>query len=83
MNKPLRTVTDVALSRIRRRLKRNYLTESWTPANLPDDWQIVRNAWNRANLLCTTLCSALFGLGLLALIQRARIDIPSRQPRCS
>lgn len=50
----------------------NYLTESWTPATLPDNWQTARDAWTRANAWRTVLCTGLFGLGLLALVQRAR-----------
>lgn len=52
----------------------NYLTESWTAANLPEDWRTVRDAWNRANAWRAILCTGLFGLGLLALVQRPRSD---------
>jgi uncharacterized membrane protein len=48
----------------------NHLTESWTPATLPEDWQAVREAWNRANNWRALLCTALFGLGLLSLARR-------------
>ncbi len=50
----------------------NYLTESWTPASLPEDWSTVRDAWNRANAWRAALSAGLFGLGLLALMQRSR-----------
>lgn len=57
----------------------NHLTESWTPATLPADWAVTRDAWNRANLWRAGWSLALFVAGLLALLWRAA-DGPRQSP---
>jgi uncharacterized membrane protein len=58
----------------------NQLTESWTPATLPADWAVVRDAWNRANLLRAVLSAGLFALGLLSLTLRLLVAAPAMAP---
>ncbi|ADZ93114.1 DUF1772 domain-containing protein [Marinomonas mediterranea] len=38
----------------------NYYTESWAPANLPDDWQHIRDQWNHANYFRSAWSISLF-----------------------
>lgn len=49
----------------------NYTTESWDPQNLPDDWQSVRDQWNRANALRVATSASAFVLSVSALVVRA------------
>ncbi len=48
----------------------NALTESWTPATLPADWQTTRDAWNLANLWRACLSATLFAIALQTLVAR-------------
>jgi uncharacterized membrane protein len=48
----------------------NQLTESWTPANLPENWSTVRADWNQANLWRAWLCLVLFAASLLTISLR-------------
>lgn len=50
----------------------NRLTESWSAATLPADWQHTRDAWNRANAWRSVLSLGLFVAALLALSWRLR-----------
>lgn len=49
----------------------NYYTESWNPASLPADWELVRRQWNSANLTRVITSGTAFVLGILALITRS------------
>ncbi len=49
----------------------NALTESWDPANLPENWQEVRDGWNLANAFRMVMSLGSFLLCLLALVVRA------------
>jgi uncharacterized membrane protein len=49
----------------------NALTESWDPANLPENWQEIRDSWNLANGFRVVMSFGSFLLCLLALVVRA------------
>ena len=49
----------------------NYYTESWNPQNLPNDWQTIRNQWNKANSVRVALSFTSFLLAVLALLSRS------------
>ncbi|MCA9987160.1 MAG: DUF1772 domain-containing protein [Anaerolineales bacterium] len=54
----------------------NAYTESWNPADLPLDWQQVREQWNSANAIRVGTSLGAFALGLLALVSRSNRPIP-------
>jgi uncharacterized membrane protein len=54
----------------------NHLIESWTPATVPADWAVTRDAWNLANTWRAGWNAMLFALGLLALRWQASAHRP-------
>ncbi len=48
----------------------SYFTESWQPANLPDNWAATRDAWNQANAVRVGTSFLAFVMALLALVLR-------------
>jgi len=49
----------------------NYYTESWNPAQLPADWQSIRDQWNQANLLRVAFAFSAFIFAIIAILLRA------------
>lgn len=48
----------------------NHLTESWSPAALPEDWSLTRDAWNHANDWRAITSGSVFALAMLAFALR-------------
>ena len=48
----------------------NFITESWDPSDLPEDWEVVRNSWNQANAIRVGTSFTAFVLGMCALCVR-------------
>ncbi|MFZ1891916.1 MAG: DUF1772 domain-containing protein [Formosimonas sp.] len=45
----------------------NYYTESWNPAQLPEDWVQIRDQWNAANIWRCVMSGLAFGISVLTL----------------
>jgi uncharacterized membrane protein len=48
----------------------NYYAESWNPAELPNDWGMVRASWNQANAIRVVTSFVPFLLSIIALCTR-------------
>ncbi len=54
----------------------NHTTEAWNPQAVPPGWTQVRDQWNTANLVRTTVNGAAFLIALLALAGRSARSRP-------